>query len=191
MKVKLIFLDVDGVMTSKNGYLKEGVTFKGSMDIKFHQDHVDALNHILKETGARIVVTSTYRWMYDVAQLKKQFEKNGIDPLYVISKTPNEVKGTWNRGEEIKYWLENYPQKAKGKHGVGIEVESYVIIDDDVDFLANQRKNFVKTYKDYGLTYVEAEKVIDILNGRTKKEDVVIRRQLDAHGRYKNLKAVK
>ena len=185
--MRIIFLDIDGVMTSKNGYLKEGRAFAGSMDLEFHQDAVEALNHILDATDARIVVSSTYRWMYSVKQLKEQFEKNGIDYKYVISKTPDEVEGAWNRGEEIKYWLENYPQIAKDKFGVDLKVDSYVILDDDVDFLVSQRPNFVKTFKDYGLTFVEAEKAINILSG-VKEKEVIIRRQVDAHGKLRLVK---
>lgn len=70
------------------------------------------------------------------------------------------------RGEEIQYWLDNN------------QVERYVIIDDDTDFLEEQKAFFVQTsdnidhtdYLDigYGLTKECAEKAIYILNENDK-----------------------
>jgi hypothetical protein len=67
------------------------------------------------------------------------------------------------RGHEVQYWLDEHP-----------EVERYVILDDDNDFLPHQRGNFVRTANNinhpdaldigYGLTNECTNKSIRILN---------------------------
>ena len=64
------------------------------------------------------------------------------------------------RGLEIKKYIEKYPDKHNGD-----EIETYCIIDDDIDMLYEQKDNFVKTDAYYGgLTKEKADEVIRILN---------------------------
>ena len=63
--------------------------------------------------------------------------------------------------EEIKQWLDECETY----------IESFVVIDDDSDMDA-VRDNFVQTNGDYGLTYVEAFKCLEVLNGKHHNERV-------------------
>jgi len=188
--MKLIFLDLDGVMLSTASTIRNGKD--GSFGLTLHPEHVEALNYILKNTDARIVISSTYRFGYSVNETKQIFQDNGIDYKYVISHTPFILTpkiGKWvKRGDEIKQWLKRYPKIAKEKYGVEVNVDKYIIIDDDNDMLGYQQVNFIKTSKDYGLTHVEAQLAINKLNGIEVKKNPVIRRQYEHIKLLKGLK---
>ena len=161
--MKIIFLDIDGVMKSHASTIRNGRDF--GMDVTLHPEHVEALNFILEHTDARIVVSSTWRWGFSVTELKEMFSRSGVHYKYVISKTP--TTEDMFRGDEVDMWLETAPQDAFIYHGVELDVESYVILDDDDDFDGVQKaKHFVQTDARYGLTHVEALKAIEILNGK-------------------------
>jgi len=56
------------------------------------------------------------------------------------------------RGNEVKEWLDRHP-----------EVDKYVILDDDSDFLEDQKPFFVQTNSDDGFSannYMAAEKIL-------------------------------
>jgi hypothetical protein len=170
-KLKIIFLDIDGVMQSTSSMIRTSGT--GGF---LHEEHVNALNWIIQQTDAYIVLTSTYRIMADIKELKRAFMESGVRSDRIVSKTPN--LGL-NRGSEIKDWLET--RKEKGDY----EIEEYVVIDDGKDMQGINWSMFLNTDPDYGLTYVEAEMAVNLLNGRprvTKVDPIIFTRQLNAIG---------
>jgi hypothetical protein len=162
-KIKVIFLDIDGVL---NVYSHDHDEF-GS---QFMPQFVNNLKRVIEETGAKIVISSTWRYG-GLQRMKDLWEKRNL-PGEVIDITPdcndlfNEGSFKWldqiERGHEVEYWLDEHP-----------EVEKYVIFDDDNDFLPHQRGNFVRTGNNinhpdsldigYGLTNECANKAIRIL----------------------------
>lgn len=169
--VKIIMLDIDGVMMSASSKIRH---HDGAM---MHPEHVEALNFILKHVpDAYIVVTSTYRWMYDLKELCGLFEKHGIDGKRVVGKTP--MTQSFFRGEEVKMWLDKWVPTAKVKN---IIIDKFIILDDDTDFHVDQRKDLIQTNKNYGLTFVEAQKAVNHLNGIVDVPKILIKRQTDAH----------
>lgn len=170
MKCKIIFLDVDGVMKSAASTIRNGEDFK----VILHPEHVEALNFILKKTDARIVLSSTYRMMWSVEETKAIFHEHGIDYKYVISHTPI---SHGQRGQQIKDWLDRYPQIARDKYKVNLVVDRYVVIDDDSDMWGIDMRNFVQTSKNYGLTHLEAQKAVNILNSDVVKAPVIVRKK--------------
>lgn len=181
--MKIIFLDIDGVL---NCY-PQGHDEFGS---KFHKHFEDNLRTIIDATGARIVITSTWR-ANGLSNMKEMWLKRGL-PGAVVGITPHN-EGV--RGDQIERWLHNHSKVINnGPYEVGIsedqielwlteydlvtkfgDVENYVIIDDDDDMLDEQMSNFVKTsgnthhtdYIDaggYGLTLECTEEAIKILN---------------------------
>jgi hypothetical protein len=168
-KNKIIFLDIDGVL---NVIPPDYDQFGGI----FHDHLVDNLNLIIKETGAKIVISSTWRFG-GLERMKQMWQFRNL-PGEVIDITPDchDLINTasWSRyhpseskkidrGHEIDYWLDGRT-----------DIESYVIIDDDNDFLPHQRGNFVRTANNinhpdsidigYGLTKECARRAITILN---------------------------
>jgi len=135
--MKIIFLDIDGVMVTGE-YLNELVRVDGHNFHRFAKSPVFQLNKILRETGADIVISSSWRcdgprW----EALLDHFKLQGVEKR-PIGRTPKLEKrlpsGVWlsaQRGYEIKTWL-----------GYGGDVESFVAIDDDSD-MDDIKDNFV------------------------------------------------
>lgn len=148
---KIIFLDIDGVLN----VIYQGRDKYGSL---FHPHFEDNLAHIINETEADIVISSTWRYS-GLKVMQSMWRDRGL-PGNVIDVTPTIHDGV--RGDEIDLWLREN------------QVDSYVIIDDDADMLPEQMNNFVQTsgnahhsdYVDigYGLTKECSEKAIEILN---------------------------
>lgn len=103
---------------------------------------VERVNRILKETGARLVVSSSWRSMSD---LKEIFEGVGLptefdvtphaDMIYSKDEYHEDSEVFW-RGSEIKYFLERHHHST------------YVILDDDCDMLDEQLPHFINTCGD-------------------------------------------
>lgn len=166
--MKVIFLDIDGVLNSHEtckyyhelykengfgGFFREDdePTIKNT---KLGQCLVDNLKTIIEATDSVIVVSSTWRKHYDTQVFEKMFALYGLQAK-VIDKTPNystRFKRA-ERGFEIKEWLCEHEN-----------ITSYVIIDDDNDMLAEQESNFVQTSFEVGLSQSDAIKAIEILN---------------------------
>jgi hypothetical protein len=157
--MKVIFLDIDGVLNViPTKFDKWGAYFGPD-------DHfVKNLKRIIDETGAKIVITSTWR-MSGLQNMLDMWKGRNL-PGEVVGITPNHMMKTGTtlqRGKEIDEWI-----------SLSKEVENYVIIDDDNDMEQHQRKNFVRTFKNikdedcvdlgYGLTNNCTKKAIEILN---------------------------
>lgn len=156
---KFIFLDIDGVLNSKQYYIEksepkrlrelkekfEGVIAYGLANID--SKAVSLLNKITNKTGAKIVISSSWR---GISSLYTILKLAGItSPIY--GETPR-LMSRW-RGYEIKAWLEGIKEPYK-----------YVIIDDDSDMLESQLDHFVQTNWEVGLTEEDVNKAIKILN---------------------------
>ncbi len=162
--MKVIFLDFDGVLN----LIPQGHDYYGGI---FHPEFVDNLGRIIEETGAKLVISSSWRTM-GLERLKMMWEHR-LYPGDIIGVTPdlrwrtkkdamelNEVE--YVRGDEIESWLNLHP-----------EVTNYVILDDDDDMLQSQRINFVRTSDNinhpdcidigYGLTKICSDDAIRIL----------------------------
>jgi len=175
---KIIFLDIDGVLNSENWYKKRYVMpeFKEYLDNKKHMsdiqhdawefdpDAVARLNKIIKETGAKIVVSSVWRNMPNIKDILKDVgiigEVVGITPTIwdlKHGKSNIEIKSHVPRGIEIQEWIyANYKEYSDR------EDLKYVMIDDDCDIYPSCY--FVNTSWRTGLTDELAQKAIDILN---------------------------
>ena len=157
--MKAIFLDIDGVLNSEKFWKTEAQHVRKKKAIAEGRSHDEAsaianidpecvarILKIVKETGAEIVVSST--WKYD-DNLNYKLRFMGISNTYGI--TP--WSRNRHRGSEIKEWLDEHP-----------EVINYVIIDDDNDMLDEQESHLVQTSWLTGITDYDVEKAINILN---------------------------
>lgn len=161
-KMKIIFLDIDGVL---NLIPQEFDKYGGI----FHSHFVNNLKILIEQTNAKIVISSTWR-LSGLTVMQEMWEHRNL-PGEVIDITPSHyfnvelnVKDDEDvlRGHEIQYWLD--------KHNI----DNYVILDDDIDMLKHQLDNFVQTSENedhddcidigYGLTKICMKKAINILN---------------------------
>jgi hypothetical protein len=168
--MKVIFLDIDGVlnvevfinafwMICKIGKLSRPEAkqlFKVEMRDKygnlFCPTTINALKYLIEETGAKIVISST--WRASGLKIMQEMWKHRELPGEIIDITP--FSESRERGYEIEEWLKHNP------------VDNYVIIDDDRDMLPEQQDSFVKTDPIYGLTLSKALDCIKILNNGDK-----------------------
>lgn len=136
--MKVIFLDIDGVLNSR----QDRFSWTIETDIHFIR-----LKRIIDKTGAQIVLSSSWR-IGDSSKdiVHKRLQQFGMD---FIDVTP--VFGGQHRGREIADWL--------SKH----EVESFVILDDegDMDELIDR---LVKTDMNIGLQDSDVDKAVHLLS---------------------------
>jgi hypothetical protein len=162
--MKLIFLDIDGVL---NGH--EWDNDAGSCTIK--RECVLRLNRIIRETKARIVLSSAWRYMILGEDMTcRGFEyllrTHGACGVRIIDTTRRErmlpcpdappgmmlVHPGENRGDLIAEWLAAHDKP-----------DAYVVLDDDDDRITKQHPAVI-TNSETGLTDADADKAIEILN---------------------------
>lgn len=143
--MKVIFLDIDGVLNSHRSAVAFGGFPHHAAD---HRDRFDEIaiqlvRGIAAASGAKVVLSSSWRCDPDWREIGNSL---GI-PL--LDRTP-QMPG--RRGTEIAAWLEAHP-----------EVECYAILDDDPDMLPEQLPYFVQTTHNDGLTWSCAEKLAQLM----------------------------
>ena len=148
--MKVLFLDFDGVLNSHK-WIGANQQLFSSQQLFMHK-HVDVeavarVEKICQATGAKIVVSSTWRRFNTLDQLQAILKDHGFTGE-VIGATP--ILSS-QRGKEIEHWLR--------EHG---PIESFVIVDDDSDMVHLMDK-LVQTTFDKGLQDEHVEMAIKIL----------------------------
>lgn len=153
-RVKAIFLDIDGVLNNSK-HLTELMNLLGKKqyfsiinqmhEIPFDYRSCKLLKALIKETGADIILSSTWR-----------MNNNGIEIIEDYAGIP--IKDTTPildtiRGKEIKQYINEHR-----------EITQYVILDDDTDMLKEQMGHFVKVNNKIGFTITEYIQCRNILN---------------------------
>jgi len=140
--MKVIFLDIDGVLNTR--YTPQ--RHRGF--IGMHPELVERFNKLRARTGAKVVLSSTWRLAKD---WKNTMAECGLDTEHFIDRTPHmPLTGgveAMERGKEIQAWLNEHP-----------DVEAYAILDDDSDMLPHQ-PHFKTSFYEGGLTEEVAERV--------------------------------
>jgi len=172
--VKLIFLDIDGVINSQQS-MRMMHRFGRSKFLKdFANDEetlyylsmicpvaISNLMHLVKYVPeVRFVISSTWR-KHSLGHLRKCFEWYGLSWDLVIGATPviyRTPEGVPQyRGDEIQAWLN------ANKH---LEIEDFVILDDDSDMAHLKEKHLIKTDNIHGLLLKQAESIIERFTGK-------------------------
>jgi hypothetical protein len=176
---KIIFLDFDGVLNSNDWYVRR--KDKYGMDAvekqypfyEFDPDAVNRLNTIITLTGAKVVVSSSWRHGRTVEELQDILNFVGfIGEVIDVTQHFGSIDGyTIPRGCEIERWLDikgfqriNWSEEEQQKYIDKSPVKNYIILDDDSDMLYNQREHFIHTGWKFGLDDTAMNKSIDILN---------------------------
>jgi len=154
--MKVIFLDFDGVITT---YVSSWTLVPEKMDL---------VKKIIDATGAKIVISSAWRRKTLEDTFRFITDPNnhyvGSNPFslceYVVGQTDrlyseNRFSGHVRRGDEIQKWINEH------------DVENYIILDDEDDFLLNQYTHFVHTNLEIGITQDDVDKAIEILSNET------------------------
>jgi hypothetical protein len=148
--MKVIFLDVDGVLNSRKYILQMDDLWD---DPKNQMDPlaIARLNSITTQTGANIVVSSTWRLAF-------KRNPDGLAPFFasygivapVIGMTDDLVWDGLARKDEIASWMDHNP------------VDNFVILDDET--ITGFPGHDIKTTFDHGLMDHHVDMAVAILN---------------------------
>ena len=143
-----LLLDIDGVMVPISPWKRPD--FLSDNFPMFSSKATKALQRILDETKATIVLTTSHKSTYSIADWIAIFQRRGIE-LNSLERLP-ENTAFLNRREEILNWLNE--QDA---------LETFIILDDDKslnDLPSNLKENLLQTSSMIGLTDVLAEEFL-------------------------------
>ena len=158
---KVIFLDIDGVLNSQNTFIDNHeyrIFFNKYQNnsindiindrmIDIDLDKVFMLRDVCTFTGAKIVISSSWRRLHDYPLTEEKLVNLGLP---IVGTTPY-IRG--NRGEEIREYLQNN------------KVDTFAILDDEIfpDFYELENYLVKTSFYDDGLTYDEIEELVRIL----------------------------
>jgi hypothetical protein len=150
--MKVLFLDIDGVLHTAGSitfWKKHGIILEPKFDIMA----CHALQWILTNLPeTKIVISSTWRKMHTMNDLKNILNVNGVDGDRIIGITPT-IKSPFadERSKEISEWLSQH------------EVDDYVIIDDIQVLDHGDHLVWVDSY--VGLTFRDAANIYKKFGG--------------------------
>ena len=171
--MKVIFLDFDGVLNS-SGY--SATLFEAGRPTKdeygqelFDPETVNLLNRIVDETEAKIVISSSWRYL-GITALRDMWQERGLHgqiigmtSMHAVDEYIMEHGLDWldkgaiassPRAMEIEAWLHEHDN-----------VDSFVILD-DMPMSASLQPHFVQINPILGLLRAQAEKAVEILNAK-------------------------
>lgn len=150
--MKVLFLDIDGVCNSLEYAQRNGMNLWNKTDPALNK----LVQRIIKETGCKVVLSSTWRLYPDSRKAVRRDVCSYID--CTIDMQGGAKWGAVERGHEVQEWLDRHPA-----------VTQYAILDDNSDFLPDQW--LFKTTFEKGLTEDIAQAVIHHLNA---SENIVL-----------------
>lgn len=181
--MKIIFLDIDGVLNTIANRSTASIPRKPKLIYTSHRfggrvykhelqpDLIGRVARVVGETGANIVLSSSWRLFFFHSELDVLFNKinpefkqgtiidstpdwDTINPVDITSFEKNGLEENRKiRGSEIDHWL----------WSIEHPIEKYAIVDDYDDFLGKQKNVFVKTNSNVGLSEDDEARLIQIL----------------------------
>lgn len=181
--MKVLFLDVDGVL---NAHEFDPDVLCGQI----HRDKVAVLNRVLRETGAKVVLSSAWRYIVHRGEatlmgMEWLLRSHGMlaGRLVGITREDTMVRDAYRgdpaswpqtdeRGRQITDWLREWDRNEWAKE-TGTPppvacpdlVTGYAVVDDLDPGITAAGHPFVRTDGTVGLTVPIANRLIDILNG--------------------------
>ena len=160
--MKVIFLDIDGVLNSDEYVDRVKKTDIQGIERDIDIEKVKLLKRAIDETGAKVVLSSTWRYTKNARYLKELLANYGIR----LDSTPYIQD---KRGLEIKKWL----SENQG-------VEDFLIIDDEIfdSFDEELMKKLVKISNGNGRSLGEGllpkdvDEIIEKLGRKKAKEEI-------------------
>lgn len=144
--MKIIFLDIDGVLNCEDGFKSKICTERDDYGMLFYPPSERLINKLIDETSAKVVISSTWR-MSGLDQMQWMWKSRGMsgDVIDITPRLDHRI-----RGVEINEWLKSngfrqcfWSEEIQKKYMEESSIENFIIIDDDSDMLYNQRQHFV------------------------------------------------
>lgn len=155
--MKIIFLDIDGVLNSLRSCMAFGdYPYPGRNYHKFDDVAIGLVKDIIKATDAKVFLSSTWRLTLSERE-QKQLSRRFDFPIFGLTPDLSRKK----RGYEIQTILDEY------------NPTHYVILDDSFDMLDSQLSNFVKVDYNNGLSYENYKRALKLL-GHEENNIVVV-----------------
>lgn len=176
--MKVIFLDIDGVLNTSETFIQRRNNYKqnGIYNVEIDEFRISYLKEIIDRTYAKVVLSSSWRYFFtkenNIVLPEKQ---KGLDLYNLLKKYDIEIydittKQYMKREEQINLWLNNHS-----------DVDSFIVIDDcSYDLQSFIGKELIKTSftKEgemlinmddcLGLCEEHINQAINILNSKTK-----------------------
>lgn len=159
----ILFLDIDGVLNGHQTICKD------SQSTTLHGPQVKQLNRVLRETGANIILSSSWRYQIiagkmTLAGMDLLLRSHGVmagrlvghtrpDTMVVDSNSGALVFVENERGPQISDWLSDNDWW-----------DGYAVVDDLDLGISEIGHPFVKTDGTVGLTVEDADRLIDLLS---------------------------
>ncbi len=150
--MKIIFLDIDGVLNTAENFVEGNLPSNPTMEeinlSMLDERLIKNLNTIIEETGAKVVVSSTWRMGRSIEELKCLLDKKGFVGE-IIGKTPilND-----DRGIEIQKFIDES----------SFNIDSFTILDDDSD-MCHLMDKLIQTNFIEGLNNITVKNAIKML----------------------------
>ena len=162
--LKYLFLDLYGVL------VLDGYQASDDYGAIFDAFSVDNLTHILEQTQAHIVITSSYRsmgmdWLNALWQ-HRSMPSHIFSATPILERTQYEVVDAHHIGSVLRI-PERYAKGLEIERWLNTNADvpfQYAILDDEPFFLMGQARHYVKVNPDLGITPSIATQVINILN---------------------------
>lgn len=145
--MKILFLDIDGVLNSLATKPDDPRWLGDWLDPK----NVTQLARAIEETGASIVLTSSWRLSTSRSEVQRALAEKGCD-AELAGVTPD--LGPQKRHLEIRHWLETAQRVP----------EEWLAIDDET--LEGLEERQIRTSRLHGLTKSETDEIIRRLGAR-------------------------
>ncbi len=162
--MKVLFLDIDGVLNGWPSQRTQEIMRACSEAVHnrvIFPDALDRLVRVVRATGCRIVLSSTWRqadWRDRPGGhewcVRYLLALHGIE---VLARTGAHQSGPHARGQEIADWLDAFPG-----------IDGFAIVDDCPEMLPEQQPYLVSTACAIGMLDGHADKLIEIL-GATER----------------------
>ncbi len=158
--MKIVFLDVDGVLNSERFFTR-------TQPRRWGLDHLDPVaveraQRIVAATGARVVISSTWRLVYPLDELREMLAAKGLRAP-VLDRTPERAGVLADglvRASEIASWLD--ANAARAQRGEADAVERFVILD-DLDGFGSLDRFLVRTRFEEGLEEAHVGRAVSLL----------------------------
>lgn len=147
----LIYLDIDGVMVPASSWRKLEILGDGFPE--FSSRATDALNKIILNTNAEIVLTTSHKYSFTLEGWIEIFKNRGLI-LKKISRLPQNNDNLTRKQELIKWFT---PENS---------IEKFIIIDDDKSLNGLPeilKSRLIQTSGSVGLTDYLADEALEIV----------------------------